>query len=177
MEFLLCQVLSESRKGFAPVKGEILNERPMATETNQLHKYIIFKWVLHNYSPFLPAFRLHERMAENQTEYEKTSLQTREGSFPLPLSNKACMFPINHTLPHSPKQMKKPRGRARSDPHNPAPTTPAAMLKNHKDLTCTALACGSCPWCDTIILKDPVLEIPLPTGKCILLSLVQNSSW
>lgn len=36
-------VFSELRKDFALVKGEILNKRPMATETNQLHKYIIFK--------------------------------------------------------------------------------------------------------------------------------------
>jgi len=43
MEFLLSQALSESRKGFTLAKGEILNKRPMATETNQLHKYIIFK--------------------------------------------------------------------------------------------------------------------------------------
>lgn len=160
-------VFSESRKDFALVKGEILNKRPVAAETNQLQKYIIFNWVLHNYPSFHPIFRLHERMAENQIESKKSSLQAREGAFPLPLSYKPCMFRINHTFAYTmlTKANEKNTEEGLGITHT---TTTAALVKNHKDLTCTVLAYGSCPWCDTIITKDLVLKTPLLTGKCKL---------
>lgn len=51
---------------------------------------------------------------------------------------------MNHTYQ---RKLKINRGRAESDPHNLAPTTPAVLMKNQKELTSRALAHGSCA-CD-----------------------------
>lgn len=152
------------------MKGEILNERPMATETNQLHKYMILKWALHNYFPFFSTSDFTKVHQKNKLNVRKPACKPGLRTFPIAsvmhVVNKSHLK-INHA--HQSKRKDNNRGRTGSDLHNPALTTPAAPVKNQKDLTCTALSHGSCSWCDTITPKDTVFKIPLLSGKCILL--------